>query len=223
MNEPGVSQAPAGKNSLLITLFCLAVPFVVIGVYIFGLYLILSPEQFEILLGLLVLNLLPPAGKESVIPLGISLGLPWYIIGTTTAMMDVAAALFMVLNFDLALKIPILGRWISMFMEKGSSFFMKYKWLEGLSIFGLMLFVMIPFQGSGGIGGTILGRMMGLSKLKLFLGIAAGAFLGSYLIAVGFEFATEILDVNPLYLALAIIVVVIAAAIINYLRKRGDV
>lgn len=221
MNESGVPEISAGKNSLLKILFYLVVPFLVIGVYIFGLYLSLSPEDFEILLGLMVINLLPPAGKESVIPIGIAMGLPWYVMGTTTAMMDVSAALFMVLNFDLALKIPVLGRWIHVFMEKGNGFFVKYRWLEGLSIFGLMLFVMIPFQGSGGIGGTILGRMLGLPKLQLFLGIAAGAFLGSYLIAVGFEFVTEVLAINPVYLALAIVVVVIMASIINYLRKRS--
>lgn len=208
------------KNSFFRTLLYLTIPFIVIGVYIFGLYIILTPEQFEIILGLMVINLVPPAGKESVIPLGIAMGIPWYVIASTTAMMDVAAALFMVLNFDLALKIPFLGKWIELFMEKGSAFFLKYRWLEGLSILGLMIFVMIPFQGSGGIGGTILGRMMGLPRLQLFIGIAAGAFLGSYLIAIGFEFATSVLAVNPVFLALAIVAVVLVVSAANYLLKR---
>lgn len=213
-------EIPEIKDPIIKRIIFLTVPFIIIGIYIFILYLIMAPEKFEILLGLMALNLIPPAGKESVIPLGIAAGIPWYIIGTTTAMMDVAAALFMVLNFDLALKIPILGKWIHKFMDKGSAFFIKYKWLERLSIIGLMIFVMVPFQGSGGVGGTIVGRIMGLPPLHLFLGIAAGAFLGSYILAIGFEFATSVLSINPLYLALVIIALVIIVSVANYLYKR---
>lgn len=220
MTDLNPHEIPEIKDPFVKRAIFLIFPFIVIGAYILILFLILTPQQFEIILGLMVLNLVPPAGKESVIPLGIAAGIPWYVIGTTTAMMDVASALFMVLNFDLALKIPFLGRWIHVFMDRGSSFFLKYKWLEGISILGLTVFVMIPFQGSGGIGGTILGRMLGLPKLHLFLGIAVGAFLGSYLIAIGFEFATSVLAVSPLYLALAIVAVVFIASAASYIYKR---
>ncbi|WP_421909377.1 small multi-drug export protein [Methanolacinia petrolearia] len=213
-------EVPEIKDPFIKRLLFLTLPFIVIGIYIFLLYIILIPEKFEIILCLMAINLIPPAGKESVIPLGIAAGIPWYIIGTTTAMMDVAAALFMILNFDLALKIPILGKWIYGFMHKGSAFFLKYKWLEGLSIFGLMIFVMVPFQGSGGIGGTLLGRIMGLPPLQLFIGIAAGSFLGSYILAIGFEFATSVLAINPLYLALVIVALVIIATAANYFYKK---
>jgi len=222
MTDHHVPEIPEIKDPFIKRASFLILPFIIIGIYIFILFLILVPEKFELILGLMVINLVPPAGKESVIPLGIAMGIPWYIMGTTTAMMDVAAALFMVLNFDLALKIPILGNWIHVFMDKGSAFFMKYKWLEGLSIIGLMIFVMVPFQGSGGIGGTILGRMMGLPKLHLFLGIAAGAFTGSYLLAIGFEFATSVLSINPLILALVIVAAVLVISAANYIYKRRE-
>lgn len=220
MTDHHPPEIPEIKDPFVKRAIFLILPFIVIGIYIFILFLVLAPEKFELILGLMVINLIPPAGKESVIPLGIAMGIPWYIMGTTTAMMDVAAALFMVLNFDLALKIPVLGKWIHVFMDKGSAFFMKYKWLEGLSIIGLMIFVMVPFQGSGGIGGTILGRMMGLPRLHLFLGIAAGAFIGSYLLAIGFEFATSVLSINPLILALVIVAAVLVVSAANFIYKR---
>ncbi|MBN1432004.1 MAG: small multi-drug export protein [Methanomicrobiaceae archaeon] len=222
MTDLHAPEIPEIKDPFLKRAFFIIFPFIVIGTYILILFLSLAPEDFEIVLGLMAVYFVPPAGKESVIPLGIALGIPWYVIATTAAMMDVAAALFMILNFDLVLKIPVLGNWVHTIMDKGSSFFIKYKWLERLSIFGLMLFIMVPFQGSGGIGGSIVGRMMGLPKLHLFLGITAGAFIGSYLIAVGFEFATGFLHINPLYLALTILAVVIIASAANFLYKRID-
>lgn len=215
------SEVPEIKDPIIKRIIFLVLPFIVIGIYIFILYLTLSTERFEILLGLMVIYFFPPAGKESVIPLGIAMGFPGYVMATTIAMMDVAAALFMILNFDLALRIPIFGKWINKFTETGSALFMKYSWLEGLSLIGLILFVIIPFQGSGGFGGSILGRIFGLPPLHLFLGIATGAFIGSYFIAIGFEFATSVLAINPLWLALAIIVVVIIASAANYLYKKG--
>ncbi len=215
-------EIPEIKDPFLKRVFFLIFPLLIISIYILALSFLFSAEQFEIILGLMVVYFIPPAGKESVIPLGIALGIPWYAVAATAAMMDVVAALFMILNFDILLKIPVLGDWIHAIMDKGSSIFAKYKWLEGLSIFGLMIFIMVPFQGSGGIGGSILGRMMGLPRLHLFLGIAAGAFLGSFLIAIGFGFATEFFNINPLYLAVTIFAIVIIAAAVNYIcSKRG--
>jgi len=66
----------------------------------------------------------PPLGKESIIPIGVSGGeitIPLYnqqiivtsinplIMALTIAFIDIVVALFLVWNYDLAEKIPIIG------------------------------------------------------------------------------------------------------------------
>ncbi|MDD4127430.1 MAG: small multi-drug export protein [Methanomicrobium sp.] len=205
-----------------IVLFNLSIPFLVFGIWLFCTFLILPFESFEKLVGLMLINLVPPAGKESVIPLGIAFGIPWWLIALTTTVMDICGALFMTLNFDLALKIPVLGRWIKGVMEGGESFFASHKWLEKLSEAGLVLFVVVPFQGSGGIGGTLIGRMMGLSKLRVFLSILLGAFIGSFAIALGVEYIIEIFNFDPVIAAIVLSVIMLVIAAAYYIRGRSN-
>nr|WP_280897448.1 small multi-drug export protein [Methanolinea mesophila] len=166
--------------------------------------------------------LIPPAGKESVIPLGIALGLPWYLVATSVAMLDIAAALFMAWNFDLALNIPVLGPWIGKFMHHGQEFVRQRPWLERLYFTGLALFVMFPLQGSGGIGASIVGRILGMPKHEVVAAIAIGAFAGSFLLALGFEFLKDILLAN-IWVGIAVIVAVLAGVLVGYLylSRRG--
>lgn len=97
-----------------------------------------------------------------MIPIGIAVGLPWWIMAFSIALMDILAGIFMALNFDIALKIPGVGGWIRKFIAGGEDFFAKRPWLERFYFTGVVLFVMFPLRGSGGIGATLVGRMMGL-------------------------------------------------------------
>ncbi|MDD3977211.1 MAG: small multi-drug export protein [Methanomicrobium sp.] len=168
-------------------------PFALLGAFIFILFISLPYEIFLALLGLMGLYFVPPAGKESVIPIGISLGMPWWLIGTSIAMMDIVSTLFMILNFDLALKIPILGdRWMRSFMEHGEEFFAKHRWIEKFSSLGLAIFVMIPMQGTGGISTPIVGRMIGIPGKNVLIAVITGSLAGCYLIALGSEFIKDL-------------------------------
>lgn len=128
--------------------------------------------------------LIPPAGKESIIPIGIELGIPWWIITISVAFLDVVTALFIVWNFDLIQRIPVVGRVISIVVHQGYDFLQKHRWVDRLYIIGLALFVMIPLQGTGGIGGAIIGNMLGMNKKEIILSVATGAFIGSFLIGI---------------------------------------
>ncbi|MDD3977212.1 MAG: small multi-drug export protein [Methanomicrobium sp.] len=212
----------SGLSHAGIILFNLTIPFIIGGIWFFCVFLITPFEIFEKLMGLMVINLIPPAGKESVIPLGIAFGIPWWLIAASTTVMDICGALFMTLNFDLALKIPILGRWINAVMKTGEEFFSSHTWLEKVSQAGLVLFVVVPFQGSGGIGGTIVGRMLGISKLKVFLSIALGAFIGSFLIALGVEYIIDLFNFDPVIAAVALSAIMIIIAAGYFIKGKFD-
>jgi uncharacterized membrane protein len=215
----GVPSTPDRRTPPHFVLAYFLLPFLFVGVYVWILYILLPYEQFLLMTGLMLAYLIPPAGKETVIPLGIALGLPWYVVATSVAMADIGAAFFMAWNFDLALKIPILGPWIGRFMFHGQEFVRQRPWLERLYFVGLALFVMFPLQGSGGIGASIVGRILGMPKAEVVAAIAIGAFAGSFLLALGVEFLKDILLAN-LAAGIAVILTVLVVVVIIFLYSR---
>lgn len=142
---------------------------------------------FFTMLGLMVAYILPPAGKETVIPAGIALGIPWYYMALSIAMIDIETGLFMVLNFDLAYTIPFLGPMLAGLTTKTQQIIENHRWIAKLFLFPVMLFVMVPGLGSGGFRGAIAGKLLSMDTYLILLAIVAGALIGSFLIAFGSE------------------------------------
>jgi len=104
--------------------------------------------------------------------------------------------------------------------EKGKNVEEKYGWIKPLRFIGIMLFVMIPFQGSGGLVGSIVGRLIGMKPLNTFLAISFGAVIGCLLIAM---FSQVFLIFAGINLALTFIMIgIIVISIIAYIviKKR---
>jgi len=174
----------------------LLLPALLVLVHVAIMYFTLRYDQFLIVIGLIVAYLLPPAGKETVIPLGIALGIPWWYIALAIAVVDTETGLFMALNFDLAYHIPWLGGLLEQFTEKTSRFLQDHLWIEGLSVFGILLMVMVPFLGSGGIRGSIAGNLLGIRAYLVFIAIISGALIGCFGIALGSDAIISLLCSN---------------------------
>jgi uncharacterized membrane protein len=162
----------------------------------------------------------PPLGKETIIPAGIIAGINPLIMALSIAFVDIIVALFLVWNYDLAKKIPLIGRFMIKIENIGKSSSDKYGWVKPLRFIGIMLFVMVPFQGSGGLVGSILGRLIGMKPINTFLAISSGATIGCLLIAY---FANAILDVfiqNFLY-GLMLLIILIIIGIMIYIYKKN--
>ena len=184
-SDPDCQNLIKSDYPIWVRLFLFVLPFLIITLYLFVLRFFLPYNQFLEMSGLMGVYFIPPAGKESVIPIAISLGIPWYTVGFSVALMDILTCLFLIFNFDLILKVPVLGNWMISFIAKGRIFFGRHKWVERFSIVGLMLCVMFPLQGTGGIGSTVLGIIMGLPRRDIFIAITMGSLIGSFLIAAG--------------------------------------
>jgi len=174
-------------------LIALLLPVLLVLVHLMVMYFTLRYDQFLIVIGLMITYLLPPAGKETVIPLGIALGIPWWYIALAITMVDIETGTFMALNFDLAYRIPWLGGFLTRFTDKTTQFLEEHLWVEGLSVFGIMLMVMVPLLGSGGIRGSVAGRLLGIKPYLVFIAIAAGALIGCFGIALGSDMIISLL------------------------------
>jgi uncharacterized membrane protein len=127
------------------------------------------------------------------------------------AFVDVVIALFLVWNYDLAKKIPFVGNFMIKVEKKGENVEEKYGWIKPLRFIGIMLFVIVPFQGSGGLVGSIVGRLVGMKPWNTFFAITLGAIIGTLLIAT---FSKAFLIFAEMNATLTIVLVVIVALII---------
>lgn len=197
------------RNSYIRLLFppLLAVIFFVLT------FLVLSGNQIPILGGLMLAYFVPPSGKESIIPIGIGLGIPWWLMALTLTLLDVITALFMLLNFTLMLRVPRLGPWIEKTTASGREFMAEHPWLNRWRIPGLAFFVMLPLQGTGGVGATVIGLMIGLSPMEILIAVAIGAAVESLAFAVGWGLVRELMLAN-LVLGIVVAVAVIIGTIL---------
>ena len=212
-------------------------PFVIGALGILSLYLIIERESAGKLFFLMFAYFFPPLGKETIIPIGVGGGeitIPFInnlvvvptinplIMAFTIAFVDIVVALFLLWNYDLAKKIPLVGDFMIKVEKIGRSSSDKYAWVKPLRFIGVILFVMVPFQGSGGLVGSILGRLIGMKPLNTFFAISIGAIIGCLLIAY---FADAILSVfvkNFLF-GLLIIIIIVVISIMIWMYKKNNI
>ena len=230
-----VLETKPEKKSRGIILAQFFVPWLIALVVIACLYVFLPIDTFATLGFWMLVYFFPPFGKESVIPLAIAGDRlegtvpfeypdifvpidPW-LIALAVAFLDIIAGLFLVWNFDFTKKIPILGRWIRKLESKGTTILEENRYIEALSFVGVVLFVMFPFQGSGGVGASIVGRAIGMNPYKVWVAIIIGAISGCFLIAYAADTFFSVFLENRI-LGVLILVVIVVLAVVLILRKR---
>jgi len=209
------------KKELITDISKFIIPFI-IGFATIGFtgYFIAAPKTAEFW-GLISAYFFPPLGKESVIPTGIAVfGFDPLLMALSVAFIDIIIALFLVWNFDLAKKIPIVGKFIIKVETIGERSSDKYGWVRPLRFIGIILFVMVPFQGSGGLVGSIVGRLIGMKPENTFFAISIGAIIGCTLIAYSTDLILGVFAQNFLFgLFIFIIIVIIGIMIFVYRRN----
>lgn len=194
-------------------------PLAVIPAVFAVIYLIEPYQQFLILSGLLAAYFVPPAGKESIIPIAVMMGYPWWLVTLVIFLLDVAVSLFVVWNFDLALKIPLVGRLLEGGMTVGRNYTERQPWLRRFSTVGLVFFVFFPLQGTGAMNGAILGRLLGLDKGRVFGCVCAGSLASSIIIALGADVLLDVYHRDPA-LGIGLLVAVVAAVLAGIVGWR---
>lgn len=221
MAEEGRSAQEWTKLILRRILF-LGGPIAVYGVFLFAMWFVYPPatgiigqpsQEYLALVGLLFAYLVPPFGKESIIPIALGLGYPIWIICFGIILMDMMSSILIALNFDLLEKIPFVGGLIRRFMDGANSVRKKKPWIEQLSHLGLLIFMYIPLQGSGATNTTILGRLFGMRVRTVFWIVTVGSILSTLSVAFGAAAVIELWRINPWFAVFAVLA--LAAVIIS--------
>ncbi|MDK2916210.1 MAG: hypothetical protein PWR25_767 [Euryarchaeota archaeon] len=199
-----------------------SVPFLLCGLFLAVVWFFLPAEQWLLLFGMMVAYIVPPLGRETIIPISILCGIPWWLAAFTLAFLDVVGGLFMAWNFPLVLRIPYVGPWISRFMEAGRTFLDRRPWLERLYFVGLIAFVALPFDGSGSIIGSVVGRMLGMTKAEVLSCIAVGGFIGSFAIALGIDYVVNLIPPGAgFWVSLAVFLLIGVVLLVTYRSYSG--
>jgi uncharacterized membrane protein len=131
--------------------------------------------------GFLAAYVIPPAGKETVIPSAVAAGFPPFLVATYIAGVDMTVGWLLAWNWDSLTRLPLLGDVIEETTRRGQ------QWLEGNDLadrsafLGLVVFVFFPMQGSGAVAGVTLGRLIGLPAQRTWVAIMIGALTASFL------------------------------------------
>jgi uncharacterized membrane protein len=131
-----------------------------------------------------IYNFMPLFGTETAIATGLTLGIPPVGLICFILFMDAVISLFLVWNFDYAKKIPGIGKLIERAEEGGKRAIRKYKWAKRFDFLGLVFFITIPLQYTGGAVGSIVGRLIGMTPWLTWLAVVIGSSLRSTFITL---------------------------------------
>jgi len=154
------------------------------GLYFILIHKLLDQKTWKWFYSLSTAYFLPPAGKESVISIGLSVGIPDYIWGVSIFIFDVMVCTMVLTNW-----------WVVEVVIHNSKFFNKWylriqskimkmsKRKYGKLLPAVLLLLMIvPFQGSGAIVTSIIGSSLGLKNKLIFAIVAIGSIASIILI-----------------------------------------
>ena len=212
------------RRTVEIGLLKFIVPFIIGLATVYSVGMLLPANSTYKYWALVAAYFFPPFGKETIIPIGVyggEISVPFsseiavinpinpLIMALSIAFVDIIVALFLMWNYDFAKQVPLVGRFMKKVESIGQKSSSKYAWITPLRFIGIVLFVMVPFQGSGGLVGSIVGRLIGMKPMNTFLAITVGAIIGCSFIAFFLYFFFSVFFQNFLFgvIILSILVV----------------
>lgn len=138
------------------------------------------------IIGIFLISMLPVIELRGSIPVGFSQGLPWYtnmitsIIGNMLPVSFIL--LFVVKVFEFMKKHNIMVKFIEKLEKRALS---RSESVANKEFLGLMLFVAIPFPGTGAWTGALIAALLKLNPKKSFFTILLGVVLAAAVVTLG--------------------------------------
>jgi len=137
-------------------------------------------------------------------------------------MMDIMTACWFVYHLGFMLRLPVVGIRFALLIEDGEYVMAAHPWVRRAAFVGLVVFVMVPFAMTGSIGGSILARLLGMTRRATLVAIGIGSVLGAALMYGGGEVLGTFLNrENPAWAAGGLIILMALILTINYRYARA--
>ena len=216
------SISPTAKVHLsprMVLTLKLSLPFMLCAVYLLFLKCICIPDGFYQHAALIFLSFIPLAGEETIIPLGTVSGFLWYLMAISMMVLGISC-MFIVWNLNLICRVSVFGGWVATRVRAGKTFLDRFPWLSNISVLGLVLFVLAPFQGRGGIGNSVLGKIIGMSSWNIMVAVGVGSFLASVLFSFGFHSIEHYLKIDSTLLFGGVVIIAIFVVICRHFSQE---
>jgi hypothetical protein len=137
----------------------------------------------------------------------------------------VTTSFFWSYNLDLLERIPRLGPRFARIHDAAAATLHGHAWIRRWAMLGVALFVVSPLPASGSIGGSVVGRLVGLSRFVCFLAVA-GASVFVVVVYAAFGGAVKaLLEARglplPLRVALAVAALAAVVLVVRWLVRLG--
>ena len=135
--------------------------------------------------------------------------------------LDVMVATVAVYNMGFLYRIPRFGAKLEAVQQAGVQILARNPWMRKVTFFGIIAFVMFPLSGTGAIGGAFFGRLLGMARPRVMLGIGIGAICGGMAMAWIADVSGEGLQKlqgNPVFMVGGILAL---AAVVYWLIRRA--
>lgn len=106
-----------------------------------------------------------------------------YGLGVVIWMMDTVTVLVLVYSLEAFYRFRRLKRGLDKVQRNANLVLEAYPRIRTAAVVGVVLFVLFPVAGTGAIGATFLGILLGLHRFVLIAAVSAGGFLGGMLMA----------------------------------------
>ena len=137
-------------------------------------------------IGIFFISLLPVIELRGSIPIGYYQGLPWYTNMITSIIGNILPVpfilLFVVKVFEFMKKRNIMVNVIEKIEKRAMS---RSESIANKEFLGLMLFVAIPFPGTGAWTGALIAALLQFDRKKSFLYILFGVLIAAALVTFG--------------------------------------
>jgi uncharacterized membrane protein len=142
----------------------------------------------------------------------------WQVVAVV-AFFSLLTSFFYAFNLDLLERIPKLGGWLRRVRLNTRRTLSERPWIRRWATFGVGFFVLLPLPGSGTLGGSLMGRLVGLTPRATFGAVGGAGVLVS--VAYG-GFGVAIRDL-PMWVQCSIggVMIVALAFVGRWLVRQG--
>lgn len=135
--------------------------------------------------------------------------------------LDLVTACVLTFHLGFLFKLPVIGPKLSDLVLDGQFILHTNPWLRRTTFLGLVLFVFLPGPATGSTGASILGRLLGMSRLGTFCAIVLGSLLGCAGYYLGAELIRPyIARENRALLTGGVVVLVGVVLLLNYRYRQ---
>lgn len=99
--------------------------------------------------------------------------------------LDAVWAILLTCHVGFLFHVPWIGTRLKSSVREGALLLKRNRWMKRLTVASVLLFVMLPISSTGSIGGSLLGRLLGLTRRATLLIVVVGSVLGCSVMLLG--------------------------------------